>query len=260
MNPDIPDSIQISGDGPVRTVTLNRPDQRNAVDHPMHSALSAIWPMLAREPNTRAVILTGAGRAFCAGGDMSLLDLAAGDSEQRYQVVSDARRIATELAQFPIPVVAAVNGPAIGLGFSLAVLCDLVIMSEDAYFADPHVSLGLVAADGAGLCWPLLGSLLKAKEYLLTGDRIDATTTERIGLANRVVPADQLMSVAAGIAGRLAAQPPRAVRDTKRLLNIHLQRAVNATADFAFAAESETFALPETARWIADRRQSAAPR
>jgi enoyl-CoA hydratase len=253
----IPDSIRVTSDGPIRTVTLYRPEHRNAVDHDMHTGLSLVWDMLARDREARAVVLTGAGSSFCAGGDMSLLEYAQADADQRYSLVADARRIATEMAGFPLPVVAAVNGPAVGLGFSLAILSDVVLMSESAFFADPHVSIGLVAADGAALCWPLLASLLKAKEYLLTGDRIDASTAERLGLANRVLAPDAVLPQAHELALRLAGQPTRALRDTKRILNIHLRHALAQTADFAFAAESETFALPEMADRLAVYKRGA---
>ena len=126
---------------------------------------------------------------------------------------------------------------------SLAVMADLVVISEDTFMADPHVNVGVVAGDGGVLVWPLLMSLLQAKEYLLLGDRISAADCLRLGLANRVVPADQVLSTAMGLARRLAAKPRQAVRDTKRALNIHLQNAANSVLPFALAAEEATFAL-----------------
>ena len=122
-------------------------------------------------------------------------------------------------------------------------MSDIVIMDEDAFFSDPHAAIGLVAADGGSLTWPLMTSLLRAKEFLFTGDRIDARTAERFGMANRVVGRGEALAEAVSLAERLAAQHQRALRDTKRALNIHLQRAVAGVIDFAFAAESETLAL-----------------
>ena len=237
--------LLVEGEGPVRTVTINRPDHRNAVDEELHGALSRVWGPLRDDDEVRAVVFTGAGRAFSAGGDMTYLTRTASDPDYRYRTMAEARRIVTEMLAFPKPIVAAVNGPAVGLGCSLAVMSDVVIMSERAFFADPHVNLGVVAADGGVLAWPLMMSMLRAKEYLLTGDRIDAATAERIGLANHVVPADEVLPRALALAERLAQQPAQALWDTKRALNMHMSRAVMSVIDFAFASESETFALPQ---------------
>lgn len=241
------DDVVVSGTGPVRLVTLNRPDHLNAANPTIHYALANIWRSLAADPEIHVVVLTGAGRAFSAGGDFDVIERAARDADYRYGLLAEARQIVREMVAFPVPIIAAVNGPAVGLGCSIAVLCDLVLMSDKAYFTDPHVSLGLVAADGGVLAWPAFMSMSRVKQYLYTGDRVDAVTAERIGLANEVVPAEQLMERALALADRLAAQPRRALQDTKRVLNIHLERMVSSVIDFAFAAESETFALPSFA-------------
>lgn len=238
------DEIAVSGQGPVRLVTLNRPEQLNAVSSVMHSSLGDVWSQLTSEEEVRAVILTGAGRAFSAGGDLDLLERTAHDPEFRYRLLADARRIVREMIAFPLPIIAAVNGAAVGLGCSIAVLSDIILVSDRAYFADPHVSLGLVAADGGVLAWPAFMSMARVKQYLYTGDRIDAQTAEKIGLANEVVAHDELMDRARDIAARLAAQPRQALQDTKRVLNVHLERMVSSVIDFAFSAESETFGLP----------------
>jgi enoyl-CoA hydratase len=237
--------LLVDGDGPIRTVTMNRPDRMNAVNAGLHRALADVWGRLVADAECKVVVFTGAGPAFSAGGDMDFLDRVANDEEFRYWTMAEARRIVVEMMAFPKPIVAAVNGPAVGLGCSLAVLSDIVLMSDSAFYADPHVSLGVVAADGGALAWPLMMSLLRAKEFLFTGDRISPALAVELGLANRVVPADQLLAEARSLAERLAAQPQRALRDTKRALNLHLIGAVNAVVDFAFASESETFALPE---------------
>lgn len=244
--------LVVEGKGAVRTVILNRPDRKNAVNEALHRALGSVWEELRADPEVRAVILTGAGSAFSAGGDMDFLTRVANEPDYRYETMAGARRIVTEMMAFPKPVIAAVNGPAVGLGCSLAVLSDIVLMSESAFFADPHVSLGVVAADGGALAWPLLMSLLRAKEYLFTGDRIDADVAVNIGLANHVVPAEELLDRAHALANRLAAQPHQALWDTKRALNMHMSRAVLTVIDFAFASESETFALPGFQSVLAD--------
>lgn len=239
------DVLLVEGHGPVRTVILNRPERSNAVNERLHSALARVWGGLRDDDDVRAVVLTGAGKAFSAGGDLDYLARVAGDPEFRYRTMSEARRIVSEILAFPKPVVAAVNGPAVGLGCSLAVLSDVVYMSERAFMADPHVSLGVVAADGGVLAWPLMMSMLRAKEYLLTGDRIDAVQAERLGLANHVVAPEELLVKAHDLADRLSRQPQQALWDTKRALNMHMNAAIAHVIDFAFAAESETFALPQ---------------
>ncbi|WP_234834724.1 enoyl-CoA hydratase/isomerase family protein [Mycolicibacterium stellerae] len=240
-----PEVLLVEGTGSVRTVTLNRPERMNAVNEPLHTALANVWAELRDDDNVRAVVLTGAGKAFSAGGDMDYLSRVSTDPEFRYRTMADARRIVSEMLAFPKPVIAAVNGPAVGLGCSLAVLADVVYISERAFMADPHVTLGVVAADGGVLAWPLMMSMLRAKEYLLTGDRIDASEAQRLGLANHVVTAETLLPKAYALAERLAGQPRQALWDTKRALNMHMNAAIANVIDFAFAAESETFALPQ---------------
>lgn len=242
---DLSDSVIVSADGPVRELTLNRPGAANAVDSAMHHDLAHVWSRIAADREAKVVVLTGGGRAFSAGGDRGLIKDAAAAPEARYAIVREARRIVTEMIAFPLPVVAAVNGAAVGLGCSLALLSDVVLMAENAFFSDPHVSIGLVAADGGALAWPVYTSLLRAKEYVLTGDRIDARTAERMGLANHVVPSGELRPAARDLAARLAGQPRQALLDTKRALNVHLARAVAGVIDFAFAAESESFAIAD---------------
>jgi enoyl-CoA hydratase len=144
-----------------------------------------------------------------------------------------------------VPIIAAVNGPAVGLGCSLVALSDVVFIAESAFLADPHVALGLVAADGGPITWPLLTSLHLAKEYALTGDRIPAQRAAEIGLANHVCADDQVVDDAIACAQKIAKLPRRAVEDTKRIMNLHLQRGVLATIDYALTAEDRSFTSPE---------------
>jgi len=144
-----------------------------------------------------------------------------------------------------VPVIAAVNGPAVGLGCSLLALSDVVYMAESAYLSDPHVTVGLVAADGGPVTWPLHTSLLLAKEYAFTGERITAARAAEIGLANHVCPDGEVLPAALAAAHKIAALPQQAVEATKRVLNLHLEQAVLATIDFALAAENESFDTDE---------------
>jgi enoyl-CoA hydratase len=145
---------------------------------------------------------------------------------------------------FPHPVVAAVNGPAVGLGCSLASLSDLVVMAEEAYLADPHVALGLVAGDGGALTWPLNIGLQRAKEWLLLGGRISARQALEFGLANRVVPAGEVVEEARKLARKLAALPPQALRETRRVLNQPLVARLDAALEDVLAAETTSFDEP----------------
>ena len=151
--------LVVEEDGPVRIVVLNRPASYNAADESLHQALSDVWAELDADPTVGAIVLTGAGRAFSGGGDLDLLDRMVTDVALRQAVMDEAVTIVRSMTAVRVPIVAAVNGPAVGLGCSLSSMCDVVLIEEQAYFADPHVALGLVAADGGALTWPLLTSL-----------------------------------------------------------------------------------------------------
>jgi enoyl-CoA hydratase/carnithine racemase len=236
---DMPAEIDVRAEGPVRIVTLNRPDALNAVNDPLHHGLAQLWPRLSADPAARVAVLTGAGRAFSAGGDFTYLEELSRDRELRTKTIADGRDIVLGLARCRIPVIAAVNGPAVGLGCSLVALSDLVYIAESAYLADPHVQVGLVAADGGPLTWPLHTSMLLAKEYALTGARIPAERAREMGLANHVV-ADPLAEALA-CAQRILELPQQAVESTKRILNMQLEQTVLQTLDFALTAEDLTF-------------------
>jgi enoyl-CoA hydratase len=245
MDYDLPDVIAVEADGPVRIVRITRPDQLNAVNDEVHLGLTRLFPQLSADPDARVAVITGAGRAFSAGGDFDLLDRMAQDRDLRRDVIAEGRELVVNMIRCRVPVVAAVNGPAVGLGCSVIALSDVVYMGESAYLSDPHVTVGLVAADGGPLTWPLHTSLLLAKEYAFTGDRISAARAAEIGLANHVCPDDEVLDAALAAARRIAALPRQAVEATKRVMNLHLERAVLATIDFAMAAETESFDTPE---------------
>ena len=227
--------------GGVHLVTLDRPDSLNGVDAAMHRALQGVWHYLGDDPTVRAIVITGRGRAFSSGGDLDhIVDLQR-DRSLRRQDAEQARSIITSLVDCPVPVVAAVNGPAVGLGCSIAIMADIVYMAESAYLADPHVAIGLTAGDGGAAVWPVLASLLHAKEYLYTGDRIPAADAVRIGLATRAFPDDELLSSALAMGERLAALPRQALQTTKRAVNMHLRRTALEVLDAALASEFQTF-------------------
>ena len=235
----MPEEIDVSADGPLRIITLNRPGALNAVNDALHTGLARLWPRLSEDRQARAAVLTGRGQTFSAGGDFAYLAELGRDPELRARTLAHGRDLILGLARCRVPVVAAVNGPAVGLGCSLVALSDLVYMAETAYLADPHVQVGLVAADGGPLTWPLHTSLHLAKEYAFTGARIPAARAVEFGLANHV--AADPVAEATACAGRIAALPQQAVESTKRLLNLQLERAVLAALDFATAAEEASF-------------------
>jgi enoyl-CoA hydratase len=242
---DLPDELTVEVDGPIRVVRLNRPDRLNATNHTLHRALADVFPQLDADADARVAVITGNGRAFSAGGDISYLDDLATDATLRRRSLDDGRRIVTGMVACRLPIIAAVNGPAVGLGCSIVALADIVYMAESAHLGDPHVLVGLVAADGGPVTWPLLISLQLAKEYALTGDRIPAQRAAEIGLANHVCPDDDVLEQALACARRIAELPQRAAEDTKRILNLHLERAVLATLDFALTAEDRSFTSRE---------------
>ncbi|WP_448421391.1 enoyl-CoA hydratase/isomerase family protein [Mycolicibacterium sp. XJ1819] len=233
--------LVIEESGPIRILTLNHPDSLNSVDADLHHALAWVWKHIAEDGDARAVVMTGAGRLFCSGGDLRLVQEMQGDPERRSRLLIEARTIVEQMLNFPLPIVAAVNGAAVGLGASLAVLSDMVFIAENAYMADPHVAVGLTAGDGGPLAWPFMTSLLRAKEYLLTGDRIPAQQAVALGIANRVVSDNELLSHAVAFAQRLAALPPQAIQSTRRSLNLHLISAAGGLLDYSFAEEFKSF-------------------
>jgi enoyl-CoA hydratase len=237
---DLPDVLTVEVDGPIRIVRFNRPDELNAVSKELHWAMAHVWRQLARDTEAKVVILTGAGRAFSAGGDLDWITSFLDDPVARDDSLREGAEIIDEMLRFPLPVIAAVNGAAMGLGCSVAVLSDVVLMSSKAYLADPHVAVGLVAGDGGAAFWPLLTPIMRSREYLFTGDRIDAATAVDLGLATRVVEPEKLLDEARTLALRFAAQPVQALRDTKRVVNMHLGSVLASAVAAGFAAERES--------------------
>lgn len=224
----------------VLVVSLNRPEALNAVNGELHSELSTIFADIAVDEETQAVVLTGAGRAFCAGGDIKWMEDLQGPGALAL-TLREGRKIIIDMLEVDQPIIAAVNGPAVGLGATLALFSDVIFAADNAKFADPHVRVGIVAGDGGAIIWPWLIGVARAKEYLMTGDTVTAQEAERIGLVNHVVPADQLQAKALEFATRLANGPTKAIRWTKASVNKILRDTVNSVLDTSLALEGHTF-------------------
>ncbi|MFC5747914.1 enoyl-CoA hydratase/isomerase family protein [Actinomadura rugatobispora] len=237
---DLSPELVVTAHGPVRLLELNRPDELNSTSEGLHTALAEVWDRVAADAEARAVVLTGRGRAFSAGGNFEVMTRVQRDEAFRDQNVNEARRIVAGMVRCPLPVVAAVNGPAVGLGCSLALLSDLVVIAEDAHLADPHVQVGLVAGDGGALVLPLIVGLARAKELLFLGRKVRAEDAVRLGLANSAAPRDEVLEEAMKLARRLAELPAQALRGTKRAVNLHLEQAMSSVQEAALLAERET--------------------
>lgn len=237
---DLSDELSVTAHGPVRLVEMNRPDKLNSTSEGLHASLAVVWDALAADPGARSVVLTGRGRAFSAGGNFEVMLSCQRDPEFRDRMIMEARQIILGMLHCPLPIVAAVNGPAVGLGCSLALLSDLVLIADDTHLGDPHVGVGLVAGDGGALLLPLLVGLSRAKELLFLGRPVEADEAVRLGLATRAVPKGELLDAALELAGRLADLPTQALRATKRAVNLHLTHALSTVMEDALRSESES--------------------
>jgi enoyl-CoA hydratase len=206
-------------------ITLNRPEMLNATNALMHTELVEVWRTIDRDPGVGAAVVTGAGRAFSAGGDYHLVEEAFQNYDEITRILDEARDLVYNILRCQKPIVSAINGPAVGAGLVVALLADVSIAAENARLADGHVRMGVAAGDHAAVVWPLLCGMAKAKYYLLTGDFVTGREAERIGLVSLAVPDDQVLDRALEVATRLATGPRDAIKFTKRALNQWLLQA-----------------------------------
>ncbi|HUA32699.1 MAG TPA: enoyl-CoA hydratase-related protein [Candidatus Binataceae bacterium] len=233
----------------VATITINRPDSLNAVNGIVHHELEQIWIDVRADHDVNAIILTGAGRAFCAGGDVKGMaegNLAGGGKKGKGRgrgpiAASNGRRLVENMLDVEQPIIGAINGDAVGLGATLALLCDITVVSEKARFADTHVKVGIVAGDGGALIWPLLIGPHRAKEFLMRGNFINGAEAGRIGMVNYAVAPDEVMSKARALAQELADGPTLAIRWSKLSVNKWLKQQANLIMDASLAYEMMTF-------------------
>jgi enoyl-CoA hydratase/carnithine racemase len=235
--------------GHVATFTLNRPAQRNAFTDPMIAAWIAAIDEVRRDDRVRVVVVTGSGSAFCAGGDLEDISTtwrSADPIARKHRLWRSIQRIPLTLAELDKPVIAAVNGPAIGAGCDMALMCDIRLASDRAVFAESYLVVGLVPGDGGAYFLPRLVGLGKACELLFTGQTVSASEAERIGLVNHVVPHAELMEHAYAMAEQVAALPPAATQLTKRLIYQGLETNLRTALDLASSFMAHVLPLEET--------------
>jgi enoyl-CoA hydratase len=251
--------IRTARDGDVLVVTIDVPgDDLNRVGEELHGALAELFPMLQREREARAIVLTAHGRAFSAGGDFEWFPQL--QEPGRLEALRrDGKQIIWDLLDVHLPIVCALNGHAIGLGASIALLCDAVFMAESATIADPHVRVGIVAGDGGTVAWPLAIGPMLAKRYLLTGDPVSAVDAARLGLVTEVAPDDKVVERAMTFARKLAAGAPLAVQYTKQAVNQFVKQVAGTSFDLATALEITTFRSADHAEALAAIREKRPP-
>ncbi|MBR0797232.1 enoyl-CoA hydratase/isomerase family protein [Bradyrhizobium jicamae] len=230
----------------VAVVTMNRPESLNAINWDMHEELERVFVDLDHDKDVRAIVLTGAGRGFCSGGDQKSLDKGPLPSPTR-----SGRHLIRNMLEVEVPVVAAVNGVAVGLGATLALFCDVIFANPTARFADTHVTAGVVAGDGGAVIWPLLMGPVRAKHYLMTGEFISAEKAAAMGMINEVVSNRDVKDAAIEYAELLADGPRESIIWTKYSVNKIIKQYAHLVLDTSAALEMLTFALPERREAVA---------
>ena len=215
-------------DNGVLIVRINRPEKYNAADKVMLKEFVTVWPDISDDPETRVAVVTGTGKAFCAGGDLQEELDKVGKYAEVVTSHEEARKLVENMIACDKPIISAINGPAAGAGLVVALMADISIIGEDIEFTDGHINIGLAAGDHAALLWPLLCGMAKAKYYLLTADRMDGRTADALGLVSKAVPRADVLDEATAIAHRLATGPQQAIKWTRRSLNSWLRLAMPA--------------------------------
>jgi len=242
----------------VLRVVMNRPEKLNAADGEMHADLTEIWRVIDTDPSVNAVLLTGAGKAFSAGGDLDLVDKMIADFDTRMRVWKEARDMVYNLINCSKPVVSAINGAAVGAGLVLAILADISIAAKSAKLIDGHTKLGVAAGDHAAIIWPLLCGMAKAKYYLMLCEQVLGAEAERIGLISLAVEDEELEAKALEIATRFAEGAQSAIRFTKYALNNWLRQA-GPTFDSSLGLEFLGFGGPEVKEGLAAHLEKRKP-
>lgn len=244
-------------DDGVLLVTIDRPERLNATDERLHYELARVWREVGHDEQTAAAVVTGAGDAFSAGGDLEMLQRVSGDYRRVAAMAGEAAELVLSMVDCETPIISAINGTAIGAGLAVALMADISVIGENVQLSDGHLRLGVGAGDHAVLLWPLLCGMAKAKYYLLTSEFIDGREAERIGLVSRCVPDERVLDEALAVAAKIAHGPRQAARWTKRTLN-HWLRIAMPAFDASVAYEMLTFMgedMPEGASALRERRE-----
>jgi enoyl-CoA hydratase len=249
--------VERPADG-ILLITLNRPEKYNAADETMHGELARVWQDVSRDPDTRVAVVTGAGRAFSAGGDLAMVERMAGDHGRVTHMLSEMSDLVYNMINCEKPVVSAINGVAVGAGLVVALMADISVCAEDAKLGDGHVKLGVAAGDHAAIVWPLLAGMAKARYYLLTGEMLTGAEAERIGMVSKAVPREQVLGEAMRVASGLAGGAQPAIRLTKRALGNWL-KAAGPIFDASAAYEMLCFMGPDVVEGAAALREKRPP-
>lgn len=243
----------------VLLVTLNRPESLNATDDRLHWELTQVWETVENDDDTNVVVVTGAGRAFSAGGDMELLESLVGNPEKVAATQKEAADIVFNMLGCSKPIITAINGVAVGAGLAVALMADISVMSETARITDGHVKLGVGAGDHAAIIWPILCGMARAKYYLMTAEFIDGVTAEKIGLVSMAKPQEEVLPTAMQIANNLAKGSQPAIRGTKQTLNGWMQMAAPIFEN-SLRMEMLCFLGPDAAEGAAALRERRDPK
>jgi enoyl-CoA hydratase len=243
----------------VLLIKINRPDRLNAMDEVLHTELSRVWLDVDKDDGCRAVVITGEGQAFSAGGDFEMVEATLGSFRVVSRLLKEAAEIVYNITNCTKPIISAINGTAVGAGLAVALTADISIAAESARLTDGHLKLGVAAGDHAAIIWPLLCGLAKARYYLLTSSFIDGREAERIGLVSRCTPDDELMPTALEVAADLAAGPRRAIAATKRTLN-HWVRAAGPIFESSLALEMLGFFSEDAREGLDAMREKRRPK
>lgn len=234
-------ALTISREGKILTIAINTPETKNAVNEQLHEELGEVFFDANRDVKSDVVILTGTGSRFCAGGDFTWFQEMIDRPELwTRDVLPTAKQIISGLIGLEKPIISRLNGPAAGLGASIALLCDIVIASDNILIGDPHVKAGLVAGDGGIIIWPQLVGFARAKEMLLTGRMLTAQEAFDMGLINHIVPAEELDARVGALAQELADGATLAIKWTKTVMNLELMRLHTLLSDAALGYETLT--------------------
>jgi enoyl-CoA hydratase len=239
-------------------ITINRPEKYNALDKDGHRELTYVWREVDEDPNIDVAIITGAGKAFSAGGDLDMVVEITEDFNTRAQIWKEAKDLVYNMINCGKPIISAINGPAVGAGLVAALLADISIAAKSISITDGHTRLGVTAGDHAAIIWPLLCGMAKSKYYLMTCDRLSGEEAERIGLVSLCVDDDKLMDKALEVAEKLAGGAPTAIRWTKYSLNNWLRMA-GPIYDTSTALEMLGFGGPEAKEGVAALKEKRAP-